>query len=108
MDAEPIDARLPTSYPPGSPGKVLVLEARAQRGLPLFHLLDAAGDGEPIVLPLAARKRGWRILRGEARAVLVEGLRAGMDRSALARKLGVHRSTLWRAALELRRAGALA
>ena len=37
----------PTSFPPGSPGKVDVMAARVERGEAIWHPLDARHDEEP-------------------------------------------------------------
>jgi hypothetical protein len=42
----PPPAGEPTSEPPGSPGKLLVLQARAAQGVALFHPLDYCPDLE--------------------------------------------------------------
>lgn len=48
----------PTAHPPGSPGKVAALAARAARREPLFHPGDAPGEGrapDPRAGPAASR-----------------------------------------------------
>lgn len=54
---QPIDPTAPTDAPPGSPGKLLVMEARASARLALFHARDAPAPpgGVPLPAPDPAR-----------------------------------------------------
>lgn len=45
--ASPVNPALPTQYPPGSPGKLRVLRARARARLPLFLPGDRQGEPQP-------------------------------------------------------------
>jgi hypothetical protein len=50
----------PTTHPPGSVGKLLVLEARARDGVVLWHPLDADESGELPVRVSSVNGRGRR------------------------------------------------
>jgi hypothetical protein len=52
----------PTTYPPGTPEKMAVLEERARNRQALWHPLDAQYDGDP--RPLTAMRTGERAMAG--------------------------------------------
>lgn len=71
------DPRLPTACPPGSLGKIAVLEVRAAHRLPLFVRGDAAVDeeGERLGQPDNSSDMGRRQPEGAGRGVRWNGRR---------------------------------
>ncbi len=85
----------PTSHPPGSPGRVAVLEERATRREQLFQTLDAQGEWERLAPPTPKRKPRTPSRTCRLRAVGLSELANGaVSIRRLARRLG-HRSATY-------------
>jgi hypothetical protein len=97
-----IDPRAPTPHPPGSPGKLAVLVARAAAHLPLWHPLDAGhaagGQRKPPV-----RHPGRPLSSAQGQALLRRVLAGTLSVSAAAHLAHVSQPAVSQAVKKLRR-----
>jgi hypothetical protein len=98
-----IDPSAPTPHPPGSPGKLAVLVARAAAQLPLWHPLDAGGHdaGRPRKPPV--RHPGRPLSSEQGKALLSRVLAGTLSVSAAAQLARVTQAAVSQAVKKLRR-----